>query len=93
MLRGKVWFYILSLVILVISITAVCLAVTPVDASFPQTDPNSYRSSLATTMHGQGPSPAAAPVSTSSQPSTVSCLLCYSPSHNLLMRLSGWMGK
>ena len=34
--REKKWFYIFSLVILVMSITAVCLAVTPVAASFPQ---------------------------------------------------------
>ena len=91
--REKKWFYIFSLVILVMSITAVCLAVTPVAASFPQVNSNSYRSTLATTLHDQGPDPAASPVPTSSQPSPIGCLLCYSPSHNLLTRLSGWMGK
>jgi hypothetical protein len=92
-MRGKNWFYILSLVVVVLSISAVCLAVTPVAASFPQVNSNSYHSTLATTLHDQGPDPAASPVHTSSQPETVGCLLCYSPSHNLLTRLSGWMGK
>ena len=93
MLRGKNWFYILSLAMLVISITGICLAVTPVAASFPQVNSNSYSSTLATTLHNQGPEPAVSPVPTSSQPSTDGCLLCYSPSHNLLARLSRWMGK
>jgi hypothetical protein len=91
--REKKWFFIFSLVILVISITGVCLAVTPVAASFPQANSIPYAGALATTLHDQGPDPTAVPAPASSQPSTVGCLLCYSPSHNLLTRLSGWMGK
>jgi hypothetical protein len=81
------------LVILVIAITGVCLAVTPVAASFPQTNSIPYTSTLAITLHDQEPAPVPSPASTRSQPSADDCLLCYSPSHNLLSRLSGWMGK
>jgi hypothetical protein len=93
MMRGKHWVYIFSLVILIITITGVCLAVTPVAASFTQNNPAPYSSTLATTLHDRGPDPAAAPSVASAQPSTDSCLLCYSPSHKLMTRLSGWMGR
>ncbi len=93
MLRGKSWVLVCALVILATAITGVCLAVTPVAASFPQTNSMPYNSTLATTLHDQEPVPAPSPVSTSSQPLADDCLLCYSPSHNLLTRLSGWMGK
>jgi hypothetical protein len=91
--RGKSWVFICSFVILAIAIMGICLAVTPVAASFPQSNPVPNRATLATTLHDQAPRPAALPALTSVQPSTDSCLLCYSPSHNLMTRLSGWLGK
>jgi hypothetical protein len=93
MLRGQSWAFICSFVILAIAITGICLAVTPVAASFPQVNSNPYSATLATTMHDQGPDPETSPALASSQPSTDGCLLCYSPSHNMLARLSGWMDR
>ncbi len=90
---GKGWIFICSIIILAIAITGVCLAVTPVAASYPQANSIPYSGSLATTLHDQKPAPASLPAPTSSKPSADSCLLCYSPSHNLLSRLSGWMSK
>jgi hypothetical protein len=93
MLRGKGWVFICSFIILAIAITGVSLAVTPVAAYFPQANSIPYSSTLATTLHDQESAPLPSPALSSSQTSTDGCLLCYSPSHNLLSRLSGWMGK
>jgi len=94
MSRGKSWAFICAFVVLVIAITGICLAVTPVAASFPQTTTSTpHSNTLANTLHDQGPALVGAPSDSSLQPSADACLLCYSPSHKMLARLSGWMGK
>jgi hypothetical protein len=93
MFREHSWIFICWFVILAITITGICLAVTPAAAAAPQISSITYSSSLATTLHNQDTHQAAPAALTSSQPSTDRCLLCYSPSHNLLSRLSEWMGK
>jgi hypothetical protein len=66
------------------------LAVTPVAAYVPQPFPFpfTYVGGVATTLHTQEADLAKPPLA-GSHPTADSCLLCYSPSHNLLTRLSG----
>ena len=93
MFRSQSWLIICSFVILAIAITGICLAVTPVAASALQATPIASRSDLATNLHtektGLNAPPPVAQMNT--QPSTDGCLLCYSPSHILLTRLTNWM--
>jgi hypothetical protein len=94
MLRGQSWIFICSFVILAIAITGICLAVTPVAAAALQNNSTTNAGTLDTTLHTQGSNSASPPAAqTTSQPSADTCLLCYSPSHTLLSRLSEWMGK
>ena len=93
MFRGQTWIIICSFIILAIVFAGVFHAVTPVAAFTPQINAITVSGSLATNLHDQGNGLQTTPAQMNFQPSTDGCLLCYSPSHNLLSHLSGWLGK
>ena len=80
MSRGKNWIILCSIAILTIVLAGVSLAVTPVAASAPHISHFTYVT-LASTLPYQLASLAAPSLAAqvSFQPSTDSCLLCYSP--------------
>ena len=97
MLRQKSLIVFCSFIILAVAIMGVCLEVTPAAAAAVQNASIPNSGNPATNLHGQaqGAGLNAAPPAgqSTSQPLAEKCLLCYSPSHNLLSRLSMWLGK
>jgi len=81
--------------ILAFAMTGVFVAATPAAASVAQNTLFNNGMTPATNLHTSGVQPAepelASPLTP--QPSADGCLLCYSPFHSMLVRLSGWMGK
>jgi hypothetical protein len=95
MSKGAAWTVLSFAIILAFAMTGVLAAVTPAAASGTQNTSFNYGMTLATNLHTGGVTPAdtTQPSPLTSQPSADGCLLCYSPSHTLLNRLSEWMGK
>ena len=95
MSKGTAWTALSFTIILVFVMTGVLMAVTPAAASVAQNTPFTYGMTPATNLHSSEVQPADTTLASpfSSQPSADVCLLCYSPSHVLLNRLNGWMGK
>ena len=95
MSKGTGWALLSFTIIIAFALTGLFLAVTPAAASGTQTTSFNYGMNPATTLHSTVVEPAdttlASPLA--SQPSADGCLLCYSPFHSLLTRLSGWVGK
>jgi hypothetical protein len=95
MSKGTAWTALSFTIILAFAMTGVLVAVTPAAASVAQNAPFTYGMTPATNLHTSGVEPAVITLVSpfTSQPSADVCLLCYSPFHALLTRLSEWMGK
>ncbi len=95
MSKGTAWTVLSFTIILAFAMTGVFLAVTPAAASRTQNTSFNYEMNPATNLHTSQSEPAdtmlASPLT--SQPSADGCLLCYSPFHAWLTRLSEWLGK
>ncbi|MGD0004627.1 MAG: hypothetical protein ABSE06_10405 [Anaerolineaceae bacterium] len=95
MSKGAAWTILSFAIILAFAMTGVLVAVTPVAAYVAQNTPFTYGMTPATNLHTSAVTSADTTLASPliSQPLAESCLLCYSPFHTLLTRLSEWMGK